>query len=116
MRTFVILGNFTEQGLRKLQETTERVRAFRKMAEDRCVTVREILWTRGAYDVVALLEAPDEQDVTALALAVDARGNVRTQTLRAFPMELMEEMLAKIAQADASAKAGQTGRETRGPA
>lgn len=116
MRTFVILGNFTEQGLRKLQESTERVRAFRKMAEERGVTVKEILWTRGAYDIVALLEAPDEQDVTALALAVDARGNVRTQTLRAFQMELMEEMLAKIAQADASSKAGQSARGVPGAA
>lgn len=116
MRTFVILGSFTEQGLRKLQETTERVRAFRRMAEEKGVTVREILWTRGAYDVVALLEAHDEQDVTALALAVDARGNVRTQTLRAFPMELMEEMLAKIAQADASLQAGQSARGAPGPA
>ncbi len=102
MRTFVVLANFTEQGLRKLQETTERVRAFRQLADEYGVTVKEVLWTRGAYDIVTVLEAPDEKNVAALAVAVDSRGNVRTQTLRAFAMEVMEEVLASVTKASAA--------------
>ena len=67
MRTFIVLANFTEQGLRKLQETTERVRAFRELAKENAVTVKDICWTRGAYDIVATLEAPDEKNVAALS-------------------------------------------------
>jgi len=105
MRTFVILANFTEQGLRRLHETTDRVRAFCKMAEEQGVKVKDIVWTRGAFDIVTVVEAPDEKDVTALCVAVDARGNVRTQTLRAFPLEMMEEMLARMAKSGASPQA-----------
>jgi uncharacterized protein with GYD domain len=103
MRTFIILATFTEQGLRKLQDTTERVRAFRQNAEENGVKVKEIFWTRGAVDLVAVLEAPDESNVASLTVAVDSRGNVRTQTLRAFPVEVMEEMLAKVMKASVPA-------------
>ncbi len=103
MRTFIILASFTEQGLRKLQDTTERVRAFREMAVKNGVTVKEIFWTRGSFDLVAVLEAPDETNVTALTVTVDSRGNVKTQMLRAFPVEVMEEMLAKVMKASVPA-------------
>jgi uncharacterized protein with GYD domain len=103
MRTFIILASFTEQGLRKLQDTTERVQAFRQNAERNGVKVKEIFWTRGSVDLVAVLEAPDESNVASLTVAVDALGNVRTQTLRAFPVEVMEEMLAKVKKAGAPA-------------
>lgn len=103
MRTFIILASFTEQGLRKLQDTTERVRAFRELAAKNGVVVKEIFWTRGAFDLVTVLEAPDETNVTALMVTVDSRGNVKTQSLRAFPVEVMEEMLAKVQKASATA-------------
>jgi uncharacterized protein with GYD domain len=96
MGTYIVLANFTEEGIRKLRETSERVQVFRKQAEECGVTVKDVYWTRGAYDLVTVLEAPDEKTVMALAVAVDARGNVRTQTLRAFPVEVMQEILATI--------------------
>jgi uncharacterized protein with GYD domain len=96
MGTYIVLANFTEQGIRKLRETNERVQVFRKQAEEHGVSVKEVYWTRGAYDLVTLLEAPDEEKVTALAMGVDARGNVRTTTLRAFSMDVMEDILATI--------------------
>lgn len=105
MRTFVILASFTEQGLRKLQETTERVRAFCSMAAEQGVRVKDLYWTRGGYDIVVVVDAPDEEVVTTLCIAVDARGNVRTQTMRAFPMEHMEEMFAKMKKAEAASRA-----------
>ena len=96
MGTYIVLANFTEQGIRKLRETNERVQAFRKQAQEYGVSVKDVYWTRGAYDLVTVLEAPDEKNVTALAMGVDARGNVRTQTLRAFSVEVMEEILASM--------------------
>lgn len=111
MHTFVILANFTEQGLRKLQDTAERVRAFRKMAEGNEIKVKDIYWTRGEYDIVMVLEAPDEKDVMSLTVTVDARGNLRTQTLRAFPVEVMEEMLAKVMRASVAPQAAASDRE-----
>jgi uncharacterized protein with GYD domain len=104
MGTYIVLANLTEQGMRKLREITQRVQAFRDLAGEYGVAVTNVYWTRGAYDVAAVIEAPDEKSVLALCVAVDARGNVRTRTLRAFPVELMEEILASNAFLDHVAK------------
>jgi uncharacterized protein with GYD domain len=54
-------------------------------------------WTIGAFDVVVICEAPDDETMTALSLSVAVRGYVRTQTLRAFNSSEMSKVLAKVA-------------------
>ena len=61
------------------------------------VNMTQIYWTLGHHDLVAIMEAPDDESATAFALAVGAAGNVRTQTLRAFSKEEMNGILAKMA-------------------
>jgi uncharacterized protein with GYD domain len=58
--------------------------------------MKESYWTLGAYDVVSLFEAPDDETMTAFALSVARLGNVKTQTLRAFSPEDMSGILAKM--------------------
>jgi uncharacterized protein with GYD domain len=58
--------------------------------------VKEVFWTLGEYDIVAVVEAPDDISVTALGLSSGALGNVRTQTLRAFTQEDMKSILGKM--------------------
>ena len=59
-------------------------------------TVTATYWTIGHYDVVAMIDAPDDQAVTGLLLSLGAAGNVRTQTLRAFSADQMGQILAKM--------------------
>ena len=84
MATYIVLGNFTDQGIRSAKDTTKRAEAFKGMAQKAGVKVKEVYWTLGQYDIVTILEAPDEETVTALGLSAGAMGNIRTQTLRAF--------------------------------
>ena len=84
MPTYVSLIRFTEQGAKNVRDTQRRAAAFRDAAQDAGVTVREVYWTTGAYDGLLLLDAPDEQSVTAVMVGLSALGNVRTQTMRAF--------------------------------
>ncbi len=94
---YVILAKFTDQGARNAKDTLKRAKAFREMAKDKFgVTVRELLWTLGPYDLVVIADAPDEKSSTALSLAVGALGNVRTQTLRAFNADEMNDIIAKL--------------------
>ena len=58
--------------------------------------IRDSFWTLGPYDVVLLLEASDDQSMTAFTLKLGSLGNVKTQTMRAFRREEMEGILAKI--------------------
>jgi uncharacterized protein with GYD domain len=99
MATYIVLNNFTEQGIRTVKDTINRADAVRDMAKKFGVTVKDIYWTLGSYDVVAIFEAPDESSITALTLAIGSAGNIRTQMLRAFSKEEMKGILGKLAQA-----------------
>jgi uncharacterized protein with GYD domain len=96
MATYIVLLNFTDQGVRNVKDTTKRAEAFSQMAKKLGVTVKSIYWTLGQYDVVATLEAPDTATVTAVNLSVGALGNVRTQTLPAFSAEELGGILGKM--------------------
>ena len=96
MATYIVLNHFTEQGIRSIRETTNRAGAVREMARKFGVTLKDIYWTLGEYDVVAIFESPDEASITALTLAIGQAGNVRTQMLRAFDEKEMKGVLAKL--------------------
>jgi uncharacterized protein with GYD domain len=62
----------------------------------KCGATRTYSGHWGAYDVVAVVEAPDDISITALGLSTGALGNVRTQTLRAFAPADMKTILGKM--------------------
>jgi uncharacterized protein with GYD domain len=84
MATYVTLINWTDQGVRNVKDSIKRADAFAQMVEGMGGKVKDIYWTIGPYDIVALIEAPDDESATVAALKVAALGNVRTTTLRAF--------------------------------
>jgi|SRR6516165_9817255 uncharacterized protein with GYD domain len=96
MATYVLLASFTDQGIRKIRDSPKRADAFKEMAKKCGATVKDVLWTLGAYDVVAIVEAPDDISMTALGLSSGTLGNVRTQTLRAFTQADMKTVLGKL--------------------
>jgi uncharacterized protein with GYD domain len=57
--------------------------------------LQEIYWCLGPHDIVAILEAPDDETVTAFALKLSAGGNVRTATMRAYSCEEMRSIIDK---------------------
>src|SRR5438034_11696520 len=95
MAMYISLLQFTDQGIRNVKDATKRAAAATAEAEKMGVKVTDAFWTMGAYDVVLLLDAPDDETLTAFALKLGARGNVKTQTMRAFRREEMESILAK---------------------
>jgi uncharacterized protein with GYD domain len=93
---FVVLAGFTDQGIRNVKETIGRAEAFKEMAKKTGITVKDLYWTLGKYDVVAICEAPDDESAIALSLSLCSRGNVRSETLRAFSFEEMKKILGKM--------------------
>lgn len=104
MANYILLGSFTDQGIRNIKDTTKRADAVRAMAKKLGVTVNEMYWTLGQYDVAVTLDAPDEAAATSLALGVGALGNVRTQLLRAFTEKEIGPILGKVAKPARSQK------------
>lgn len=93
MASFVTLAKFTEQGIKNVTHTTKRAEAFRDMAKKMGATVKDIYWTLGRFDVVAIFEAPDDETANRLVLRLGSLGNVRTETLRAFSAQEMGQIL-----------------------
>lgn len=97
MATYVMLVHFTDQGVKNVKDSPKRADAFRQTAKNMGCSVRELYWTLGQYDIVAIVEAPDDKTMTALSLSTAALGNTRTQTLRAFDEADMKAIIGKIA-------------------
>jgi uncharacterized protein with GYD domain len=96
MPTYVTLLNWTDQGIRDYKDTAKRSEAFIAATQKLGVTLSQLYWTVGSYDLVAVVEAPDDETATAALLQLGGAGNVRTMTLRAFGREEMDRIIAKI--------------------
>ena len=96
MATYIVLANFTEQGIHNVRDTTKRADVFKDLAKTFGATVKDIVWTLGRYDIICTVDVPDEVSATALGLTLGKSGNVRTETLRAFSYEEMGAILAKV--------------------
>jgi uncharacterized protein with GYD domain len=96
MVTYVVLATFTDQGVKNAKDSPKRAEAFKQMAKTFGVTVKDIFWTQGRYDIVTVVEAPDELSATALNLSLSALGNIRTESLRAFSAAEMTAIIAKM--------------------
>lgn len=94
MARYISLLNWTDQGIRNVKETVNRANAARQAFEAGGGTFVDAYWTLGAYDVVLIFEAPDDETAIRLALGLGTKGNVRTATMRAFG----EQEMARIVQ------------------
>ncbi|HEX9687226.1 MAG TPA: GYD domain-containing protein [Burkholderiales bacterium] len=84
MSTFILLLNYTDQGIRNIKESPKRVDAARALARKHGAELKDFYLTMGTHDVVTIVEAPSDEAVAKFVLATGALGNVRTTTLKAF--------------------------------
>ncbi len=84
MATYIILINYTEQGIRNIKDSPSRLDAARQVMKDLGGELKDTYLTIGAHDLVAVVEAPSDEVLAKFALAVGSKGNIRTTTLRAF--------------------------------
>ena len=97
MATYIILANFTDQGIRTIKDAAKRAEAFRQLCEKVGVKLKDTYRTMGHYDVVSIVDAPDDVTMNALLYSVGSLGNIRTETLQAFTLQETDAALAKMA-------------------
>ena len=95
MASYISLIRWTDQGIKSYGNTIDRAEAAGQLAAKVGVTMKQIYWTLGAYDLMSILEAADDESVTAFTLALSSLGNVRMTTMRAFDTAEMREIVAK---------------------
>ena len=96
MPHYVLLANWTDQGIRNVKGTVERTDDVVKLAEKHGGRLLQSYWTVGPYDLVAIGEAPDDESASAFALELASVGNVRTTTMRAYDREHMSGIIQRL--------------------
>jgi uncharacterized protein with GYD domain len=95
MANYVAFMKWTDQGIRNYRDTVARAEAYRGTVERAGGRLVQMLWIAGEYDLVAFLEAPDDETAALLAFQLSALGNVRTTTMRAFTADAMKQIIAR---------------------
>ena len=96
MPTYLVLWNWTEQGIRNFKEIPKRVEAFRQLVEKNGGKLSSFFFTMGKYDGATVIEAPSDEVLMKIALGVGSLGNVRTTTLKAWAPTDMAKVINEM--------------------
>ena len=81
--SFIVLGNWTDQGIRNVSDAPKRIKETHSMVEDAGGKM-QLFYTLGKYDFVMVVEVPSDDDMMAILLCLGTMGNIRTRTLKAW--------------------------------
>ncbi len=84
MARYIVLTNWTDQGIRNVKESPKRLDAARGVAKGLGADIKDVYLTMGDHDMVVVVEAPNDESMAKFILALGSAGNVRTKTLKAF--------------------------------
>ena len=97
MPTYVILIDWTDEGIRNVRNTLERADRATGLAQEKYgASLQQLYWTVGPHDLVGIAEFPDDETATAYALEVGSTGAVRTTTMRAFDRQAMSAIIERM--------------------
>ena len=91
-----MLGNFTQKRIETIKDLPEGINKSKEVFESFGVKIKQLIFTMGRYDVVAIGEAPDEESMSKALLSWGSRGLLRTETLTGFTPEQMIELVKGI--------------------
>jgi uncharacterized protein with GYD domain len=98
MPHYVLLVNWTDQGIRNVRETLHRADedVLGQLEQEYGTRIEHIYWTVGPHDLITIVEAPDDESVSAMVLALGSLGNLRFTTLRAYDREEMSNIIERL--------------------
>jgi len=96
MQTYLILWNWTEQGIRTFKESPKRVEAFRQVVEKHGGKMVSFFYTMGKHDGATIVELPSDEAYLKVALTLSSLGNVRTTTLKAWHYTEMAKIINQV--------------------
>ena len=96
MPTYIIMSKWTAQGLQNIRQSPTRLEAGRKAYEAAGIKMTDFYMTTGRYDMVAMVEAPDDATLAKAILASTAQGSFTTETCRAFTEDEYRKIIGGI--------------------
>jgi uncharacterized protein with GYD domain len=92
---FIVLGNWTEQGIRNVKQAPARIEGTHRMV-DQLGGKMQLYYTLGEYDFIMVFEVPNDDDIMKVLLWLGRLGNVRTKTLKAWPEANGAKIISQI--------------------
>ena len=96
MAKYIMLLNYTQQGISKVKDSPHRAEAARALARECGAEMKDLYLTLGDHDLVAHVEAESDESMARFALAVGSQGKVRTKTRRAFTEDEFHEIVQSL--------------------
>ena len=96
MGKYVLLLNWTDQGIKNVKDTIKRAESFKSYLEKRGGKLTDLLYTFGHYDLVAIAELPSDEIAMSVSLGTGALGNVRVTTLKAFGLDETKSIVDEL--------------------
>ena len=96
MSTYILLLRWTEQGVSKIKESPARLDAFKQALQQAGGALKDFYMVTGRYDMIAVVEVPNEETIAKLALGTRSKGSTRTETLRAFTEDEYRRIIGEL--------------------
>jgi uncharacterized protein with GYD domain len=96
MTTYILMINWTDQGIKNVRDSPKRLDAAKKSLEAMGGSFKDFYLTMGEFDMVAVCEAPDDAVFARFVMTLSMGGNLRTKTLKAFPEPAYRELIATL--------------------
>ncbi len=96
MPTYVMLSSWTDQGIRHVKDLPDRLDAARDLCRQHGAEITGFYMTMGNYDLVLIIDAPNDDTLAKIALSLGKGGNVRTTTLKTFDEAQFREIIGSL--------------------
>ena len=96
MPNYIVLVNWTDQGIKNVKDTVKRVKSFGSALEKTGCKSLGFYYTIGRYDMVSVIEAPNDEAIASVLFSTGSLGNIRTETLKAFSMAEAANVIDKL--------------------
>jgi uncharacterized protein with GYD domain len=93
---YIILGNYTEEGVRNIKQVGDLRQAAEQWTAHKGGRVLGNYTTLGPYDFVFIIDVPNPETVLEGVFTFGSQGQVRTQTLLAFSADAAEAIAQRI--------------------
>jgi len=94
--TYLLLLNWTDQGIKNVKESPKRLDAAKHLAKDMGGEIKTAYLTQGSFDLVLVAEMPTDERLAGFVLKIGSYGNVRTTTLKAYSEDEYRKIIGSL--------------------
>jgi uncharacterized protein with GYD domain len=97
MPAYIAMLKWTSQGLQNIKKSASRLDAARKGFEAAGARMKDFYMVTGQYDMIAVVDAPDDVTLAKAILGSTSQGNITSETCRAFTEDEYKQIIGGLA-------------------